>query len=185
PPRNKACFLYARSRCPHRSFTVGGRIDDFNGRIKQNNDKQGKPRPPKHEKEVGMAIQPLSQPIIQPIDHEYSLPPSITYHPPEKERSFPVPSLSSPRALFQQKNRVAWEAQSPTRSCPHHGAEAIPPRHPLFRLNHKLHPPVLLPVGLRVVGNQRLPFPVALRRQHRRRHAEPVDQRLSHRLRPA
>src|SRR5690606_6895555 len=110
--------------------------------IKQNNDKQGKPRPPKHEKEVGMAIQPLSQPIIQPIDHEYSLPPSITYHPPEKERSFPVPSLSSPRALFQQKNRVAWEEKSPTRSCPHHGAEAIPPRHPLFRLNHKLHPPV-------------------------------------------
>src|SRR5690606_40547748 len=94
-----------------------------------------------------MAIQPLSQPIIQPIDHEYSLPPFITYHPPEKERSFPVPSLSSPRALFRQKNRVAWEAKSPTRSCPHHGAEAIPPRHPLFRLNHKLHPPVLLPVG--------------------------------------
>src|SRR5690606_39606446 len=131
PPRNKACFLYARSRCPHRSFTVGGRIDDFNGRIKQNNDKQGKPRPPKHEKEVGMAIQPLSQPIIQPIDHEYSLPPFITYHPPEKERSFPVPSLSSPRALFQQKNRVAWEAKSPTRLVRTTGRKRFRPATPI------------------------------------------------------
>ena len=125
--------------------------------------------------------QSFSRAIMNPFSF-----PSIAY----QITSCPFEGIPLIRRPEPTNKKTAWilEGRPPRGLFASSGRKGIPPR-PCRRTARPIPaarqtPPAGSSAGRhRVVGNQRFLLSVALRRKHRRQHAEPVDLRLPHRHR--